>query len=143
MIKIAFPDKKPQLRKAGDREHIFCMIRKRWVNLTPEEWVRQNFLLYMTESLKIPASLIAVEKQVIVGELKRRFDIVAYDKETRPLMIVECKEMNADLSEAVLNQALQYNSNIQARYLVITNGSYTMGFEKHSHGFIMITSFDI
>lgn len=143
MIKIAFPDKKPQLRKAGDREHIFCMIRKRWVNLTPEEWVRQNFLLYMTESLKIPASLIAVEKQVIVGELKRRFDIVAYDKETRPFMIVECKEMNADLSEAVLNQALQYNSNIQARYLVITNGSYTMGFEKHSRGFNKITSFDI
>ncbi len=103
--------------------------------ITPEEWVRQNFLLYLTEVLLFPASLIAVEKQLSVGEMKKRFDIVVYDKESRPCLIVECKEMNVALSENVLKQALQYNVSIRARYLFITNGSHTMLFENDGSNF--------
>ncbi len=111
-------------------ESVFCIIRKRWVLLTPEEWVRQNFLLYLTESLAYPASLIAVEKQLTLGELTKRFDAVVYDKQSNPFMIIECKEMNVPLSEKVLQQVLRYNIQLQASYLAVTNGSYAMVFKR-------------
>jgi hypothetical protein len=135
MIEIKYPETKPLIRRENGKERIFCMIRKRWMVITPEEWVRQNFLLYLTEVLLFPASLIAVEKQLSVGEMKKRFDIVVYDKESRPCLIVECKEMNVALSENVLKQALQYNVSIRARYLFITNGSHTMLFENDGSNF--------
>ncbi len=140
MIKINYPGKKPSIKKQGTQEFIFCMIRKRWIILTPEEWVRQNFLQYLIETMKYPASLIAVEKQLILGELKKRFDMVVYDKNTMPFMIVECKEMNVSLSESVLQQVLRYNTNIQAKFLIITNGSHCYGFEKKSDGFFEIST---
>ena len=111
-------------------ETVFCIIRKRWVQLTPEEWVRQNFLLYLTESLVYPASLIAVEKQLTLGELTKRFDAVVYDKQSNPFMIIECKEMNVPLSEKVLQQVLRYNMQLQATYLVVTNGSYCEVYKR-------------
>ncbi len=131
MIKIVYPDKKPTIKTEGGKESVFCIIRKRWVLLTPEEWVRQNFLLYLTESLSYPASLIAVEKQLNLGDLKKRFDIVVYGKDTKPFIITECKEMNVPLTENVLQQVLRYNINIQAGYLIITNGSHCIVFHKN------------
>ena len=97
--------------------------------LTPEEWVRQNFLQYLTQIKKYPASLIAIEKEIKLGELKKRFDVVVYDKKGNPWMIIECKEMNVDLSKQVLHQVLRYNITMQVPYLVITNGSYCMAFQ--------------
>ncbi len=135
MIKITYPDKKPLIKTQEGKELIFCIIRKRWIQITPEEWVRQNFLQYLVEVLHYPASLIAVEKQLMIADIKKRFDIVVYDKQAKPFMIIECKEMNVPLSEEVLQQALRYNSNIQANYLMITNGSYCAGFEKVDNSF--------
>ena len=94
--------------------------------LTPEEWVRQNFLQYLVQIKKYPASLIAVEKEIKLGELKKRFDIVVYDSNTKPWMIVECKEMNVPLDKTVLDQVLRYNITLRVPYLVITNGNYCM-----------------
>lgn len=111
------------------------MIRKKWVVLTPEEWVRQNFLLYLTEILQFPASLIAVEKQLVLGEVKKRFDIVVYDNQAQPLVLVECKEMNVTLSESVLLQALHYFKAVQSRFMVITNGNHTIAYEKRGDAF--------
>jgi len=136
MIKIAYPDKKPSIKTSEGKEQIFCIIRKRWILITPEEWVRQNFLLYLTEVLQYPVSLIAVEKQLMLGDLKKRFDIVVYDQQkTTPFIIVECKEMNVQLTESVLQQALRYNSQMQAPFLLITNGSHCFGFEKREDSF--------
>ena len=131
MIKIIYPDKKPSIKTEGGKETVFCIIRKRWILLTPEEWVRQNFLLYLTETLSYPASLIAVEKQLMLGDVKKRFDIVVYGKDMKPFMIVECKEMNVSLTESVLQQVLRYNINIHAEYLIITNGSDCFIFYKN------------
>jgi hypothetical protein len=136
MIKIVYPDKKPAIKTEAGKELIFCIIRKRWAVITPEEWVRQNFLLYLTEVLKYPLSLIAVEKQLKLGDLKKRFDIVVYDKLAKPFMIVECKEMNVPLSEKVLHQVLRYNISLQTKVLVITNGSYCYTFEKAGDSFV-------
>ncbi len=75
----------------------------------------------------VPASLIAIEKEIKWGETKKRFDILVY-KDTKPWLIVECKEMNVPLSELVLQQVLQYNSKLETQYIVITNGNDTFGF---------------
>ena len=136
MITINYPPKKPMIKQEGENELIFCIVRKRWIRITPEEWVRQNFLLYLTEVLQYPLSLIAVEKQLYLGELKKRFDIVVFDKTAQPFLIVECKEMNVALSETVLQQVLRYNINLQARYVVITNGNECLAFEKQHNNFL-------
>lgn len=129
MIKIGYPPYQPKIKEEGGKEFIFDAFRKRWVVLTPEEWVRQNFLQYLTQVKKYPASLIAIEKEIKLGELKKRFDIVVYDGDTKPWMIVECKEMNVALDKTVLDQALRYNIALQVPYLVITNGSYCMALQ--------------
>jgi hypothetical protein len=132
MIKIEYPPYQPKIKKEGnpqgtaDKEFIFDEVRKRWVVLTPEEWVRQNFLQYLIQIKKYPASLIAVEKEIKLGELKKRFDMVVYDSNTKPWMIIECKEMNVPLDKTVLDQVLRYNITLHVPYLVVTNGSYCM-----------------
>jgi len=132
MIKINYPDKKPAIKDEGGKEWIFCVIRKRWMILTPEEWVRQNLLLYFIEVMKYPASLMAVEKQLMLGDLKKRFDIVLYRNEV-PFMLIECKEMNVPVNEKTMEQALRYNINLQAAYFVITNGNNCFGFKRVGH----------
>lgn len=135
MIKIGYPDENPSVKTVDGKEYIFCIVRKKWVMLTPEEWVRQNFLLYLTVMLQYPLSLVAVEKQVSLGEVNKRFDIVLYDNDARANILVECKEMNVPLNEKVLSQVLRYNSQVQANYLVVTNGSYCMAFALHQNRF--------
>ena len=128
MIKIEYPAYQPKIKKQQSTEFIFDGFRKQWVILTPEEWVRQNFLQYLVLVKKYPAALMAVEKEIRLGELIKRFDIVVFDRNTQPWMMVECKEMKVALTEPVLNQALRYNITLQVPYIVITNGSHCCGF---------------
>ena len=136
MIKIDYPAWQPKIKKDKDKEFIFDDIRKQWIMLTPEEWVRQNFLQYLIQVKKYPSSLIAVEKEIRLGDLVKRFDIVVYDSNTNPWMIVECKEMQVALTGAVLNQALLYNITLKVPYIVITNGSFCYGFALNSGGLL-------
>jgi hypothetical protein len=128
MIKIVYPAYQPKIKMDEGKDFIFDEWRKRWVVLSPEEWVRQNFLQYLIHVKKYPASLIAIEKEIKLGELKKRFDIVIYDAASKPWMIIECKEMNVDLTKQVLDQALRYNITMQVPYIIITNGSHCMAF---------------
>ena len=98
------------------------MIRKRYVVLTPEEWVRQHFIHFLIEGKGYPAQLIAVEKEIQVCGMKRRFDLVCYDRQANPYLIVECKAPSVALSQVVFDQAFQYNLSIAARFIAITNG---------------------
>ena len=136
MIKIVYPPYQPKIKKEDNTEFIFDEVRKQWMQLTPEEWVRQNFLQYLVHTQCYPASLIAVEKEMQLNGLKKRTDIIVYDKNTQPWMIVECKEMNVALDEKVLDQIMRYHMSIPVPYLVITNGSYCYGFEKTGSGFV-------
>ncbi len=124
MLKIVYPEQNFRIKQEDGREYIFDEFRKLWVKLTPEEWVRQNFLQYLVQTKKYPASLIAVETEIKLNDLRKRCDIIVY-KEGKPWMIVECKEMNEQLNEAVLQQVLRYNISIPSIYIVITNGSFT------------------
>lgn len=127
MIRISYPHYDFRIREEDGREWIFDGFRKQWVRLTPEEWVRQNTLQYLMQIKQYPPELIAVEKEIRVGELRKRFDILVY-KDSLPWLIVECKEMNVPIGEAVLRQALNYHSQLETAYLVITNGNETYCF---------------
>ncbi len=140
MIKIEYPVYNPIIENRKGRDFIFDPFRKKWILLTPEEWVRQHFLQFLKLVLKYPPSLIAIEKKLLIGEMQKRFDIVVYDANTKPWMVVECKEMNVPLTEKTLQQALRYNSSLQANYMVITNGSYCMAFERKENAFKEMTS---
>ena len=138
MVKIEYPEYHPKIKKENNTEFVFDEYRKRFVVLTPEEWVRQNFLQYIIQTKKYPASLIAIEKEIKLGELKKRCDIVVYNRNAEPWMIIECKEMKAALNENVLVQILRYHITLPAKYLVITNGSYCFCFEKREGQFFEI-----
>ena len=129
MLKIQFPPHDFKIRQEDNREMIFDAIRKKWVQLTPEEWVRQNFLQYLLQEKKYPAALLAVEKEVQLADVKKRCDIVVY-RNSLPWMIVECKEMNVSLDEKVLQQVIQYNMAVPVNYLVITNGSFSYAWQR-------------
>ncbi|MES2778008.1 MAG: type I restriction enzyme HsdR N-terminal domain-containing protein [Bacteroidota bacterium] len=131
MINVQFPGNDFKVKEVADREMIFDPFRKQWLILTPEEWVRQNFLQWLVQSLQYPASLISIEREIMLGDLKKRFDIVVYSKTGKPWMLVECKAMGIALGNEVLDQVLRYNQALEADYLVITNGSFTKGFCLH------------
>lgn len=132
MIAIQFPDPAFQIKQQNEKEIIFDSLRKKWLVLTPEEWVRQNFVQYLLQTLQYPASLMALEKEIALGEMRKRFDIVIHNREGQPWMLVECKAMDVPLSVSVAEQALRYNQTIQAQYIVVTNGAYTRCFHLHT-----------
>lgn len=139
-ITITFPDHPLKQRQKNGIKEIFDPVRKVWILLTPEEWVRQNFLAFLL-SKEYPSSLIAVEKKILLGAMVKRCDIVVFDRAMVPFMIVECKRMDIPLSQAVLEQVLRYHIPLQPPYLIITNGSYTMGFRKKNGQFLPIKNF--
>lgn len=138
MMKLPFPPPGFRIKKEGEKRYVFDGIRKRWLRLTEEEWVRQNVVAYLTVVLKYPASLVAVEKEITLNGLKKRFDILVYDGSHQPWMMVECKAPQVALSEDVLQQALRYNQSVPVRFIVITNGEATVAWEKEGSGLKML-----
>ena len=138
MLHINYPQYNFRLKKEKDKDFIFDVVRHQWIVLTPEEWIRQNFLQYLIQVKNYPPSLLSIEKMISLGELKKRCDIVVYDRNALPWMIIECKEMNVALNPKVLEQILRYHITLPAKYLVITNGSYCYGFEKKEEQFFEI-----
>lgn len=130
MIKVNYPEPVFRFKKEDDKEFIFDLIRKQWLVLNEEEWVRQNFIQFLIQEMKYPVELIAVEKEIQLGELKKRFDILVFDKGHQPWMLIECKAGDIKLDEKVFQQVLRYNISVPANFLIITNGHYTYGWEK-------------
>lgn len=136
MISIDFSNIQLQLRKEDDKTQVYDPVRKRWLILTPEEHVRQYLLQYIINILEYPASLIAVEKQITLGSLNKRFDIVVYNRDHKPWMLVECKAPEVTISEATLYQLLQYHNTLQCRYWVLSNGHQLFCADAHDAGHI-------
>jgi hypothetical protein len=126
MQALIYPTYPFKLQQVQGKDQIFDPFRKAWINLTPEEWVRQNTLQYLVQICSYPSSLIAVEKTIQLGELDKRFDIVVY-KNDKPWMIIECKEARVEIGDKTLQQILQYQQVLKAEYLIITNGYQTLG----------------
>lgn len=134
MLMITYPEPDFRIKKEGKKEFIFDALRKKWLVLTPEEWVRQNFVQYLIKIKTYPSSLIALEKEIRLGELKKRFDILVYDTNHQPWMMIECKAAEIKLDDEVLQQALRYNISVPVKYIVITNGNLSYAWQKENNG---------
>lgn len=138
LIPIFYPDPDFKIETIEGKPVILDRIRKKNVILTPEEWVRQNFIRYLTEIKKYPASLMAIEKEIRISERKKRCDIVVY-KNTLPWLVVECKEPEVIIDQKVLEQILAYNMSLKVPYLVLTNGKYTYGIHSSGNSWSYLT----
>ena len=131
MISVQYPLYPYKIREDEERnEFIFDELRKQWVKLTSEEWVRQNFAQYLVQVLKYPSSYVALEREIKLGERKKRFDMLVFNQSAKPWMMVECKRMDKPLDKTVIWQILHYNIAIPVKYLVITNGESCLAYVK-------------
>jgi len=129
-----------QISSKDNTRYIFDPIRKKHLVLQPEELVRQLVVLYLTQVKDYNINFINVEKQLIINGMQRRFDILVYDREMNPYLLVECKAPKVDLNQSVFDQVAQYNMPLQTKYLMVTNGIYTyccaMNYEDKSYEFL-------
>ena len=122
MLKLSFPNYEFRLKKIDEKKFIFDEIRKKYIELTAEEWVRQNCVKFLINEKKYKSQLIAIEKKIILNNLTKRFDIIAYDNNGDPNLLVECKAPNIAIRQETFDQILSYNRVINSKYLMITNG---------------------
>lgn len=140
MIKINYPKFNFRIKVEENKEIIFDEVRKLWVRLTPEEWVRQNMIQFFLQELKYPASLYSIEKEIKLGSLRKRCDIIIY-KDSLPWMIIECKEPNVPINQSTLQQILRYHLALPVPYLCLSNGTEVYLFEKTNNTFKEIIEF--
>lgn len=121
------------VRKNNGKTEIFDIVRKKYVALTPEEWVRQNVLHYLAEVKQYPLELIQVEGSVTFNSMPKRCDIVVYNKSIKPLLLVECKNTTVAISQTTFDQAMIYNMVLEVPYILITNGlqHYCFSYDKN------------
>ncbi len=122
MQALNLPAYEYKLKHSAGNSFIFDPVRKKFVLLTPEEWVRQHFLHYLTEHLAYPRSLISIERGLQYNRLQKRTDLRVYASTGEPLVLIECKAVSVAISAATVKQAVVYNQTIRAPYIMLTNG---------------------
>lgn len=130
--KLAYPSYNFNTKNEKGVTYIFDEIRKKWLLLTPEEWVRQHIVFYLVDQKGFPASLIGIEKSIVINTRKKRFDIVCFNNRAEPILIVECKAPEIKLSRNTIEQVNRYNEVIGAAIMMITNGMDTFLMKKNS-----------
>lgn len=119
---LNFPAYDFRFKNSENKVQIFDLIRKKFVVLQPEEWVRQHVVNYLIEEKKYPKSLINVEKQLKINNLTKRYDVVVFNSDGSIHILVECKAPEIKISQSVFDQIARYNMQLQANYLMVTNG---------------------
>ena len=119
---LNLPPTELKLTRKGEQVFVWCIIRKKSLLLTPEEWVRQHIIHFLMEQRSFPQGLIAAEMPISVNDLTRRCDIVVYGNDGQPKLIIECKAPEISLTEKVFHQIAQYNFTLNVDYLMVTNG---------------------
>jgi type I site-specific restriction-modification system R (restriction) subunit len=147
MQQLNFPRFEFKLRNLNNRQEIFDILRHKYVSLTPEEWVRQHLISYLILIKGYPASVIGVEKQLLLNKMIKRFDLVVFKRNGSPFVLVECKAPGVEITEKTFDQAARYNMLLQAEYFLITNGlehySCRIDYENKQYVFIQdIPHFD-
>lgn len=122
-MKLNLPEYNFRIRRdENQKDEIFDEFRKRFIVLTPEEWVRQNFLRFLRDEKNYPGSLIAIEKGITVNTMKKRFDAVVFNKAGNPEVLIEFKAPGIKLDQKVMEQISRYNLSLNVRYLIVSNG---------------------
>jgi hypothetical protein len=147
MQELNLPEYDFRIQEDDGHLSIFDPIRKRYVALTPEEWVRQNFIQYLVNEKKLPAGLILLERNLILNKMKRRPDIVAHNRQGKAVLIVECKSPDVKITQDTFDQIVRYNSVLRVPYLIVTNGMVhyccRMDYEQQTYVYLKdIPSFD-
>lgn len=122
MTPLNLPARDFKIKKSQGKVWIFDGVRKKFVVLTPEEWVRQHFIYFLIERQFYPRSLFRIEGSLNYNQLQKRSDILIYDRAGKPWMLIECKSPTIKLSQKAFNQVAIYNMTIGAKYLAVTNG---------------------
>ena len=121
---------------------ILDTIRKKFIKLTPEEWVRQNFVRYLVNEGRYPPGLIGIEVMSKYNNLKKRVDILIHDRTGKPVMIIECKAPDIELNDKVFDQIVTYNMGFRVPYLIVTNGmdhyACKIDFENNKYDFLLV-----
>lgn len=112
----------PRITQRGGKNFVFDHIRKKYLVLTPEEWVRQKLLIYLCNEKHYPINLIRVEQKLLGKDMYFRADLVIYNRNGKPLMIIECKAENVTIGQDVFDQIAKYNMYFKVDYLLVTNG---------------------
>ena len=115
-------------KQDGGQLKVFDIVRKKYVALTPEEWVRQHMIHFLINYKSVPVSLMVIEKTFKLERLQKRFDIAVYSRQGEPVLLVECKAPEVPLNQRVVDQALRYNMKLHVKYLLITNGMKHAGY---------------
>lgn len=122
MQRLNLPEYPLKIRSSEGRSEIFDVIRRKYVALTPEEWVRQHLMHYLINEKGVPQSLIAVEKTLKVHQRTKRTDLVVYTNMGKPVILVECKSPVTKISQETFDQIVRYNYSLQVKYLLVSNG---------------------
>jgi hypothetical protein len=137
---LNFPTYSFRLKNSENKTHIFDVVRKKFVVLHPEEWVRQHCIQYLIQEKNYPISLINVEKVVLINGLKKRYDIAVFDSNGSLVLVVECKAPKVKISQTTFDQIARYNLTLKAHYLMVTNGLNhyfcTMNYNNESFEFL-------
>lgn len=140
MTQLNLPPYEVRLKEADGHQQIFDVLRRRYVALTPEEWVRQHFVHFLMEHKHYPKGLLGNEIELRIGEKRMRCDTVLYDKALQPQMIVEYKAPEIEITQRVFNQITAYNMILRVDYLIVSNGLQhyccRMNKEQHRYEFL-------
>lgn len=140
MVQLNLPPYQIRVKETGGRKQVFDILRRKYVALTPEEWVRQHFIHYLIEHKNYPASLLVNEVPLQIGEKRMRADSVLYDNQLHPRIIIEYKAPNITLTQKVFDQITVYNLLLHVDYLIVSNGMTTyickMDYEKQTYKFL-------
>ena len=122
MLDLSFPNYEFRLKEINQKRFIFDEIRKKYIELTPEEWVRQNCIKFLINEKKFKKNLISIEKKIQLNNTTKRFDILVHDINGGCFLLVECKAPNIKINQESFDQILRYNQVIKAEFLMVTNG---------------------
>ncbi len=140
MQQLNFPLLKSQLRQKNNAAEVWDIVRKKWILLTPEEWVRQHLIQFLHTEKGFSLNLMAVEKSIKVNGMNRRYDLVIYDISAKPILLAECKAPEIKITQAVFDQVARYNLLLKVPYLLVTNGlehfCCKIDFESSSYSFL-------
>jgi type I site-specific restriction endonuclease len=140
MVSLHFPTYSFKIKSKENKPYIWDEIRKKYLLLTPEEWVRQHTVQYLIQEKKYSPDWMAIEKQFSINNIHKRADIVVFNKKMLPYIIVECKAPNVKITQETFDQIARYNLALDAKYLMLTNGLQhfycQMNFEKKTYIFL-------
>lgn len=140
MQKLNLPEYAFRTKIETGKHLIFDSIRKKFVVLTPEEWVRQNFIQYLKQEKKYPETLMAVEKQIKVNRQQRRFDLLIYSRNGQPILIAEFKAPGVKITQEAFDQVVRYNMALRVERVIVSNGlqhfACEIDYEKNSFAYL-------